>query len=161
MKKPRLAYQLEKAISQAFKRTHQISVRFDDQLEQLTLMEAVYGIPKVLEDFEVWATTADKGVRYPMSEYLKVVDERLGQVATEEEDPRITRISKIVYEFTNDIAPKNVIKKLLEKYPAEDIEYGFQEFAAGMNEEKMKTAIKKFFLDGGADAVIQKLLDEQ
>jgi hypothetical protein len=160
MKKPRLAYQLERSVADAFKRTHQVSVRFDDQLEQLTLMEAVYGISKVLEDFEVWAQTADKGMRYPMSEYLKVVDERLGQVATEEEDPRITKIAALVYEVTNDIVPKNIIKRLLEKLSVEDIEYGFLEFTAGMNEEKMKTAVKKYFQDGGAEAVIKKLLDE-
>jgi hypothetical protein len=161
MKKPRLAYQLEKAVAQSFKRTHQVSVRFDDQLEQITLMESVYGSAKVLEDFEVWAETADKGCRYPMSDYLKVVDERLGQVATEEEDQRITRIAKVVYEITNDIVPKSVVKRLLEKMSVEDIEYGFQEFTAGWDEVKMKTAIKKFFQDGGAEAVIQKLLDEQ
>jgi hypothetical protein len=159
-KRPRLADQLERAASKAFQRTRGIKLRFDADLEQIALMETTYGAAAVTADFAIWAQTADKDLRYPLKDYLKIVDERLGQVATEEDDSAVIEINKVVYEYINDVAPKAQIKKLLARYPAEDIIMAFRDFVCDMDKEKEKTAIKKFFADGGADAVISNLKGE-
>ena len=157
MKKPNLAKQLEKCASRAFRRTRGVQLRFDDQLEQIALMESTYGMHAVLEDFEKWADEADKGCRYPLQEYLNIVDARLGEKPTETDDPRITEITTVVYDTAGDVPTKSAVKRLLEKFEVEDIVYGWSEFFSGLDEKKQGDAIRKFFSDGGCEAVLSKL----
>lgn len=158
--RPRLADQLERAASKAFKRTRSgVKACFENQIEQIRLMESTYGAAAVLDDFNEWAKDADMGSRFPLDDYLKVVDERLGQVATETGDPNVIEINKVVYEYLNDVAPKAQIKRVLERHSVEDIIFAFKEFVCDMDKEKEKTAIKKFFTDGGVDAVLSNLKD--
>lgn len=156
MKKPRLAAQLEKTASRVFHRTRGIITR-DFQYEQICLMESTYGSAAVVNDFETWAETADPGTRYPVSEYLKIVDDRLGQKASEDNDADISEVTTAVYELVSDIPTRGEVKALLAKHPVEDIIFAFGDFVGGLDADQSKSAIKKFFRDGGADVIISKL----
>lgn len=159
MKKPALARSLELAAAKIFKRTRGVQFRFDHQFEQVELMQVTYGGVAVIDDFKKWGAEQDQDIRYPLSEYLKVVDERLGHTQKQDApDPNMTRLLAVVYEYTGDLPSQAVVRKLLEKWTIDDLIAGFNEFASGLDEKQMKTAIRKFFIDGGADIVIEALL---
>lgn len=165
MGKPTLLKNLESMTAKKFKRTRGISVDVTKAPyipEQIRHMTEVYGNYAVLEDFEKWIEeTQGQEFKYPLSEYLKIVDARLGTKMPEDQE-QVAKITKVVYDTLNDIPTPNQIRHLLEKYPVEDIVEAFGQFVGGID-EKMKGSdiIKKFFSDGGAEAVLSSLYDNK
>lgn len=162
MPKPRLVKALERKAAELFQRTRGISVSTEKAtfvIDQVKLMSEIYGDAAIIEDFEKWAQDTPKDCRYPISEYLKVVDARLGTKADDKEE-EIAKITKIVYDALSDIPTKAQIRRLLENHPTEDIIEAFNRFVGG-SDEKMKNAdiVKKFFSDGGAEAVLSSLYE--
>ena len=163
MRKPQLAKALEKKASELFHRTKGITLRpeYEGYMEQIVLMETTYGRFDVMSDFEKWAGEVDKNeVRFPVTEYLKIVDERLGSNAVYK-DEEVAEVTKNVYNAVQDIPKPHHIRLLLEKYPVEDIVMGFNEFLGGIDAKlKGSEIITKYFVDGGADAVIKSLYEQ-
>lgn len=152
MRKPALAKKLEMSAAKAFRTTRSIPFRFDYQFQQMELMSQVYGDAAIIEDFEAWASTV-KNVKYPLSEYLKVVDSRLGNAEDRKDNPDVTKIMAVVYQYIKDFPRKVSVEKLLEKYGFENLQEAWLEYADGLSEDELKYAIKKFFEDGGVDVV--------
>lgn len=160
MPKPRLVKALERKAAELFQRTRGISVSTEKAtfvIDQVKLMSEIYGDAAIIEDFEKWAQDTPKDCRYPISEYLKVVDARLGTKADDKEE-EIAKVTKVVFDTLNDIPTKSQIRHLLEKYPVEDIIEAFGRFVGGTDEKtKNSDIVRKFFVDGGCEAVMSTL----
>lgn len=125
---------------------------------RLELLELAYTAVTVARDFEEWCVQQNGvQVKYPISEYLKVVDSRLG-LAPEEEplqiaDPRVSEITSMSYELTGFLPPAKAVAELLVLHSIDEVKAALTEFVEGLTEREMKTSIKAFFVNGGSGAV--------
>jgi len=132
--------------------------------EKFELVEVAYGEATVVEDFEKWChELIEKNLnpRYPLTEYIKVVDERLGGGFTEPShsqfdvnDPRILPISSPCYEETGYLPSPKVVLALLAAFSSEEILAALKEYTNTLSEKELKSGAKQFFTEGGAAAVI-------
>ena len=145
---------LPKIAARILKNTWGVPPQYKQKLE---LVHEAYGEAAVLTDFEKWCHEVKcEAPRYPISEYLKVVDIRLGTAPAEitEKDPRVDEISALVYRLTRRVASGKLIRELLAQFDAEDIKSAFIEYAEGIEERELAYAAKAFFQDGGCAAII-------
>jgi hypothetical protein len=138
---------------------HNTHVGLARMKEKFELIEKAYGLARVEEDFEKWCTEVqDKNPRYPVSEYVKVVDARLGPEFAEKhgdlKDPRIADISSVAYELTGVLPSVRSVANLLVSCEVEEILGALKEFASTLDEKETKNGIRTFFAEGGATAVI-------
>ena len=140
---------------------HNTHVSLARMKEKFELIEEAYGRSAVEADFEKWCQELkDKNPRYPLTEYVKVVDARLGPEfvevsrSPELKDPRIKEVSAVAYELTGVLPPVRSVASLLQTCEPEEILAALREFASTLDEKEVKSGIKTFFADGGAAAVI-------
>jgi hypothetical protein len=124
------------------------------------LLAATYGHEAVTQDYENWCREhlADRP-KYPITDYVRVIDSRLGSVPEEESipltDPRIAELAAFAFETTGKLAPKIAIARLLMKYPVEEIQAAMVELMESLTaDNEIKGALRAFYNDGGADAII-------
>jgi hypothetical protein len=130
--------------------------------EKFELIEEAYGRAAVEADFEKWckaiAGMMDNLPKYPLTEYVKVVDARLGPEFAEQradlKDPRIAEVSAVAYELTGVLPSVRSVANLLTTCDQEEILGALREFAATLDEKDTKSGIRTFFAEGGAAAVI-------
>jgi len=123
---------------------------------RLELVEEAYGAAAVEKDFEQWCEEVkDINPRFPVPEYLKLIDSRLGSVPKEDErDPRVEEISALTYKLTRRPAPPKNVRELLSQYSLEEIASALQEYVEGIEDRELAYAARTFFVDGGCTAVI-------
>ena len=141
--------------------THVGQSRFKEKFD---LISEAYGAARVEEDFEKWCQElVDKGInpRYPMSEYIKVVDDRLGGGFVEPSrsqfdvnDPQVVPLSAASYEATGYLPSPKVVSTLLKVFTSEEITAALKEYVSTLSERELKQGGKQFFTEGGASAVI-------
>lgn len=123
---------------------------------RLGLVSEAYGANRVVRDFEEWCATVLETPRYPISEYLKVVDSRLGSAPEEPKldikNPVVGELVSLTYEMTGVLPSALSVADLLNQYPAEEVRAALVEFAEGLTERELKTSIKMFFANGGSGA---------
>lgn len=135
--------------------------------QRLELIQEAYGVAGVEADFENWCEEfKDRRFLYPVSEYLKVIDSRLGSAPKEDEpDERIGEISALTYKLTRRPAPPKNVRELLAQFSKDEITSALQEYVEGIEERELAYAPKTFFVDGGCAAVIssrrQKIQDRE
>lgn len=142
--------------SKVLKNTRQAPQRLKFKFK---LLQDAYGAATVIEDFKLWCgDNLTAGHKYPIIEYLKVVDSRLGNVPEEKranmDDPRIETISSVVYDYAGMLPPKKAVAELLMIYDAEELKAAFIEYAERLEEKEVRGAMRAFWTDGGAGAVI-------
>ena len=147
---------LPRIAAQVLQNTH---VGLSKMKEKFELIELAYGKSAVEADFRVWCQEVkEEHPRYPLTDYVKVVDKRLGpQFATpgiNVKDPRISEISSATYERTGFLPAVRSVAALLVDFSPEDILGAMNEFAGTLEEKDFKSAMRTFFADGGASAVI-------
>lgn len=123
------------------------------------LIAEAYGHAAVVADFTAWCQeNAAQQPHYPITDYMKLVDERLGgapeQKRADTEDPRIKEISTRCYELTGWLPPVSAVADLLLDFPPEEINAALKEYSDPLTEKEVKVAMKQFFSEGGAVAVI-------
>ena len=138
---------------------HNTHVGLSRMKEKFELIEEAYGKAAVESDFEKWChEVQDRNPRYPLTEYVKVVDARLGPEFTETradtKDPRIAEISAVAYELTGVLPSVRSVANLLASVSPEEILGAFREFADTLDEKETKSGVRTFFAEGGASAVI-------
>src|ERR1700676_4492226 len=100
--------------------------------EKFKLLEDAHGEAEVIENFTAWCQEQRKeslNPRYPISEYLKVVDVRFGTVFADPDDvnqvdvndPQVRQISSASYEQTGYVPPDASVAKLLRAHTADEI----------------------------------------
>lgn len=135
--------------------------------QKLDLVQEAYGASAVETDFENWCEEVkDNNPRYPVNEYLKVIDSRLGSAPKEDVlDPRIAEISAVTYKLTRRPAPPKYVRDLLTQFTREDILAALNEYVEGIEERELAYAPRMFFVDGGCAAIItarsQRAVDRQ
>jgi hypothetical protein len=126
---------------------------------RLALIAEAYGTAAVLADFEDWCNgkvLSGDPVRYPISEYMKVVDFRLGSAPEEQkvstEDPRVVELISMTYELTGTLPSGVSVAELLALYSIQEIKDALTEFTEGLTERELKTSMRNFYANGGAGA---------
>ena len=144
---------LPKIAARILKNTWGVPPQFKQKLE---LAQEAYGTAAVETDFENWCEEVrDNNPRYPVSEYLKVIDSRLGSAPKEnEKDPRVEEISALTYKLTRRPAPPKAVRELLAQFSQEEITAALIEYIEGIEERELAYAPRTFFNDGGCGAVI-------
>jgi hypothetical protein len=127
--------------------------------DKFELIEEAYGRAAVEADFEKWCREVqDKNPRYPLTEYVKVVDSRLGPEFAEKradvDDPRVSQITATAYEMTGVLPSARSIAKLLLAAPPEEIIAALKEYVTTLDENEYKTGMRAFFTENGGIAVI-------
>ena len=148
----------------AAKVLHNTHVGQSRMKEKYALIASAYGRSIVERDFELWCqeqVTAGLNPRYPLTEYVKVVDERLGGGFVEPSrsqfdvaDPQILPISSLSYESAGYLPSPKVISTLLKMFTADEITEAFKEYVSVLDDRDVKSGAKQFFTEGGAAAVI-------
>jgi hypothetical protein len=154
----RLIKALPKVAARVLKNTRGVH---PDLKARLELIEEAYGAAAVLRDFEDWCNGQVLGgtiPRYPISEYMNMVDSRLGRAAAEVQldtkDPKVAELVSISYEMTNILPSATAVAKLLAVYPADEVKAALVEFVESLEEKNVRGGMHLFYKDGGADAII-------
>jgi hypothetical protein len=124
---------------------------------RLGLLAEAYGTAAVATDFEKWCNDLVETPRYPISDYLKVVDARLGNAGEipaplDLKNPVVGELTSLTYELTGTLPSATSIAELLALYSNEEIRAALTEFAEGLTERELKTAMRTFFANGGTGA---------
>ena len=128
-----------------------------DMKGRFELIALAYGVAAVRDDFEEWcvAHKAD-APRYPISEYLKVVDSRLGnqpaQATLDIKNPEVEELVSMSYELTSVLPSAVSVAELLAVYPLEEVKAALVEFSENLTERELKSSMKAFYANGGAGA---------
>ena len=140
---------------------HNTHVGRQSMKEKFELLATAYGAARVEEDFELWcqeAVAAETVPRYPITEYIKIVDGRLGpkfdDQKTDPKDPRIAEISSLSYELTGFLPSVRSVGNMLASFSLDDITGAIKEFVSTLEEKDFKSSMRTFFADGGGAAVI-------
>lgn len=143
----------------AAKVLHNTHVGLSQMKEKFELIEVAYGRGDVEVDFEKWCQeNKERNPKYPLTEYVKVVDSRMGPKFSEEsidsKDPRISEIAALSYELTSMLPSSRSISSLLSTFPLDEIVAALREYVLTLEEKEFKTSMRTFFSEGNAGAVI-------
>lgn len=140
---------------------HNTHVGLSRMKEKFELIEEAYGRAAVEADFEDWCNgqvLACEHPKYPLTEYVKVVDARLGPEFAEKkadmDDPRIATVSAVSYELTGVLPSARSVAKLLTECEAEEILGALQEYVKTLDEKDYRSGMRMFFTENGAAAVV-------
>lgn len=138
---------------------HNTHVGLSRMKEKFELIEAAYGRATVEKDFEAWCHEVEAtNPRYPLTEYVKVVDQRLGPEFIEKrpdtKDSRISEISAVAYDLTGYLPSARSVATLLLSFEQDEILAALREYAPTLDDKDQKSGMRTFFTEGGATAVI-------
>ena len=138
---------------------HNTHVGLSRMKEKFELIEEAYGRAAVEEDFAKWCQEVqDTHPKYPLTEYVKVVDARLGPEFAEKradmDDPCIAKITAVVYELTGVLPSARSVGKLLLTVDADEILAALREYVTTLDDKEYKSGMRMFFTENGAAAVI-------
>ena len=148
-----LVKDLQKIAAVKLHNTRGVPKNMKDKLE---LIELAFGHAEVIEDFEKWCDEqADRNPPYPVTEYIRAIDSRLGGTPrVDPNDERIQELMAVTYELTAILPHPRAVRDLLALHSVEDITSALKEYVITVDEKDMKPAIRTFFDDLGASAVI-------
>jgi hypothetical protein len=124
--------------------------------DKMELIELAFGHAAVLADFTVWCEeNAERKPQYPVGDYIRRIDARLGGTpSVDPHDASIGALQAVVYEKTGILPRSHAVRDLLVLHSVADIEAAFAEYMLVADEKDYKGAIRAFFDDQGASAVI-------
>lgn len=132
---------------------------YPEMKSRIGLVAEAYTTAAVVRDFESWCgerVDAGDTPRYPISDYLKVVDSRLGSAPEDSQldlkNPQIEEISSMTYELTSVLPSAKSVAELLAVYSLDEVKGALTEFAEGLTERELKTSMRNFYANGGAGA---------
>src|ERR1035437_9726338 len=93
---------------------------------KMDLLKACYHADRITRDFRAWCKEhVDDKFKYPITEYLKVIDARLNSLPEEKQpdlkDPHVADLASLAYELTGILPAQKTIATLLLDYPFEEI----------------------------------------
>lgn len=127
--------------------------------DKLELIALAFGHADVIADFEKWCDEhTDKNSLYPVTEYLRMIDSRLGGTPKiDPDDERIKDLMAVTYELTSVLPRLRGIRDLLAIHSADEIKAALKHYLLSVDEKDMKSAIRSFYDDLGASAVIYSM----
>ena len=126
---------------------------------KLELIAEAYGTAAVEQDFREWCKSLDgTKVKYPIFEYMKVIDSRLGSAPEEQRvnlmDPAVGALKSLAYELTGILPAGTAVATVLLRYSAEEITEALREYTEDLPGKDAKSDMKAFWSEGGAEAII-------
>lgn len=123
------------------------------------LISSAYGAAAVARDFEEWCKEhVEDKIPYPITAYIKVIDSRLGSAPEETKadlkDPHVADLVSMAYELTGVLPAKSAVADLLLTYTFDEVKDALTEYTDNLTEKETKGAMRAFWSDGGAGAVI-------
>jgi hypothetical protein len=123
------------------------------------LMAVAYGANAVVLDFEEWCWEhIENKFPHPITEYLKVIDSRLGSAPVEKQadlkNPQVSELRALSYELTGMLPHLKPIAVLLLDYPFGEIKAALIEYTDSLTEAEVKGCMRRFYSQGGAGAII-------
>lgn len=149
----RLLKSLSEIAAKELKITKGVNPQWKDKAELLVI---AYGQDKIEKDFEDWIESVrEEKPNNPVTDYLKLVDERLGDAPTvAEDDPRITVLIAEGYKTSGRPPSKTDVQKLLDGCCLEEIQAAWSEYVNQLDSGELKYAVKNFYRDGGGKGII-------
>jgi hypothetical protein len=150
-----LIKQLPRIAARVLHNTHTLR---PDMKFKLELLSDAYGEAAVLDDFEAWCGEHQGDhFKYPIFEYLKVIDSRLGGAAEEKradlKDPRVIEMVQFSYEQTGVLPKTTSVAELVLNYPLDEIKAALVEYTENLTEKEFSAASGSFYANGGIGAV--------
>lgn len=123
------------------------------------LMGDAYGEADIRDDFRNWCRDhVGEQVKYPIFDYLKVIDSRLGSAPVEDAaniaDPHVQELISLAYELTNLLPAKKAVAEVLLAYPFDEVKAALTEYTENLTEKDVKGGMRAFWSEGSAGAVI-------
>lgn len=153
-----LMTELPRVAAKELQNTHFIPQRMKAKMD---LLKACYTAPRVVDDFREWCReNRDAHHKYPIIEYIKVIDSRMGGVVDEEStipvtDPRVMELAAFFFDKTGRQAPRRSVARLLVNHTPQEIQEAATELMESLTaDSEIKGALHSFFHDGGAEAII-------
>jgi acyl transferase domain-containing protein len=127
--------------------------------DKLELIDLAFGRGEVLADFEKWCDEKiDTNSQYPVTEYLRMIDARLGGTPKiDPDDARIKELMAVTYELTAILPHLRAVRDLLAIHSLDEIKAALRQYVLTVDEKDMKSAIRSFYDDLGASAVIYSM----
>jgi len=128
-----------------------------DMKFKFQLIAEAYGTGAICDDFEEWCRSlSGEKPTYPVSEYLKVIDSRLGSAPTEVDakDPNVAALVSLTYELTEVLPSARSVAKVLSDYPVEEVTAALRKFVDALTEKEIRGGVRSFWAEGGAGAII-------
>ena len=151
-----LVKDMQKVAAKKLRNTRGVPRNMKDKLE---LIDLAFGRAEVLTDFEKWCDEhADQNPQYPVTEYLRMIDARLGsEVKIDPNDERIKELMALTYELSSVLPRAHAVRDILALHSLEEIKAALREYVLTVDEKDMKSAIRAFYDDLGASAVIHSM----
>lgn len=134
--------------------THRFPPQFKEKLEFLS---AAHGNFAIAHQFQAWCEErrAEK-IQYPIIDFMKEVDSLFGGAPEQLDlkDPRILEISALVFERTDILPSHKAVAELLQTYNMEELTGAIREYTDKIGDGQERSAMRRFFAEGGAGAVI-------
>lgn len=152
--------QLIKALPKIAARVlHNTRTVHPDMKFKFELLAEAYGAASVMADFEKWChENTDGQFKYPVNEYLKVIDSRLGSAPEEKrmdlKDPQVSELVSFSYELTGILPAASAVAELVLNYPVAEIKAALSEYTESLTETEIKGSMKAFYSSGGGAAII-------
>lgn len=126
------------------------------------LIAEAYGAARVEDDFREWCIEVrEQPPRYPITAYLKFVDQRLGpKFADQKEnvvdvkDPRIPHLIAAIYEFTGFGVHAKALANFLADFSEDEILAAVREYSSTLDEKEIKSEMRSFFHEGVGIGII-------
>ena len=131
--------------------------------ERVSLIEEAHGVTVVEDDFTKWceevkANPPTPPSKYPVTDYLRLIDSRLGNIPLEPhadtKDPAVKEIGALTYKLTGVTPSARSVANLRLSYDTAEIKAALTEYASSLEVKDFKASMRTFFTDGGAGAVI-------
>ena len=102
------------------------------------LIDLAFGHAEVLEDFEKWCDeNADRNPQYPVTEYIRRIDSRLGTAPTiDAVDPRVEELRGLTYSLTEVVPHLSGVRNLLAIHTVEEIKEALLEYLSHRERRK-------------------------
>ena len=151
--KNNLIREMQRIAAKKLRNTRGVPKNMGDKVE---LIDLAFGRAEILADFEKWCDDPSQHhTSFPVTEYLRGVDARLGNDArVSPEDERVTELRGLTFSLTQVMPRLSGVRNLLALHSFEDIKAALLEYLPTVGEDKMESAVRNFYDDLGATAVI-------
>lgn len=153
-----LIRELPRIAARVLQNTH---VGRQNMKEKFVLLAEAYGEAAVSQDFEKWCgevKAAGTIPRYPITEYIRVVDQRLGpefaDPKADVKDPKVGELASRVYELTGFLPSARSVAGLVAVFSVDEILAAVREYNGTLEDKELKSGMRQFFTENGGAAVI-------
>lgn len=153
MSKSNLIKDLQRIAAKTLRNTRGVPKSMGEKVE---LIELAYGRAAILEGFQKWCDDPSQThTSFPVTEYIRRIDTLLGNdQRVSPEDPRVADLRAVTFELTQVLPRLEGVRNLLALHSVDEIKDALIEYIPNVKEGYMDSAMRNFYDDLGATAVI-------